>query len=176
MLRLISPGSQLTSASWALPGQRLSKASFYLPHTSSQWHLNKHLPPLACYPTLFLYSAFFSLYSISKLPISLCVNIFLFLPTYQFLCSPIFTQDHPSRASLVAQWLRIRLPMQGTQVRALVREDPTCRGVTKPVSHNYWARVLQLLKPAHLDPLLRNKRSHHNEHPLQQRVAPARRN
>ena len=41
------------------------------------------------------------------------------------------------RASLVAQWLRIRLPMQGTQVRALVREDPTCLGATKPVIHNY---------------------------------------
>ena len=40
-------------------------------------------------------------------------------------------------ASLVTQWLRIRLPMQGTQVRALVREDPTCRGATKPVRHNY---------------------------------------
>ena len=40
-------------------------------------------------------------------------------------------------ASLVAQWLRIRLPMQGTRVRALVREDPTCRRATKPVSHNY---------------------------------------
>ena len=38
---------------------------------------------------------------------------------------------------LVAQWLRILLPMQGTRVRALVREDPTCRGATKPVSHNY---------------------------------------
>ena len=40
-------------------------------------------------------------------------------------------------ASLVAQWLRIHLPMQGTWVRALVWEDPTCRGATKPVSHNY---------------------------------------
>ena len=39
--------------------------------------------------------------------------------------------------SLVVQWLRIRLPVQGTQVRALVREDPTCRGATKPVCHNY---------------------------------------
>ena len=34
--------------------------------------------------------------------------------------------------SLVAQWLRIRLPMQGMQVRALVREDPTCRGELSP--------------------------------------------
>ena len=39
--------------------------------------------------------------------------------------------------SLVAQWIRIRLPMQGTQVRALVWEDPTGCGATKPVRHNY---------------------------------------
>ena len=41
------------------------------------------------------------------------------------------------RASLVAQWLRIHLPMQGTRVRALAWEDPTCHGATKPVHHNY---------------------------------------
>ena len=40
-------------------------------------------------------------------------------------------------ASLVAQWLRICLPMQGTRVRALVWEDPTCHRGTGPVSHNY---------------------------------------
>ena len=39
--------------------------------------------------------------------------------------------------SLVAQWLRIRLSLQGTQVQSLVQEDPTCCGATKPVSHNY---------------------------------------
>ena len=49
-----------------------------------------------------------------------------------------------SWTSLVAQWLRIRLPMQGTRVQALVREYPTCRGATKPVHHNY-ARAPQLL-------------------------------
>ena len=38
--------------------------------------------------------------------------------------------------------------MQGTRVRALVREDPTCRGATKPVCHNYWAWVPQLLSSA----------------------------
>ena len=38
----------------------------------------------------------------------------------------------PARASLVVQWLRICLPMQGTWVRALVWEDPTCRGATRP--------------------------------------------
>ena len=45
--------------------------------------------------------------------------------------------------SLVAQWLRIHLPMQGTQVRALVREDPTCRGATKPVRHDCWVCALE---------------------------------
>ena len=63
--------------------------------------------------------------------------------------------------------------MQGMQVQALVREDPTCSGATKPVrhnywalqpaSHNYWAHVPQLLKPMRLEPVLCNKRSHCNE-------------
>ena len=40
-----------------------------------------------------------------------------------------------NRASLVVQWLRIHLAMQGTQVQSLVREDSTCRGAAKPVCH-----------------------------------------
>ena len=39
--------------------------------------------------------------------------------------------------SLVAQWLRILLPMQGTRVQALLREDLTRCRATKPVRHNY---------------------------------------
>ena len=39
-------------------------------------------------------------------------------------------------ASLVAQWLRVCLPMQGTWVQALVWEDPTCHGAAGPVSRN----------------------------------------
>ena len=81
------------------------------------------------------------------------------------------------RASLVAQWLGICLPVQGTQVRALVQEDPTWHEAIKPVHHNcwactpeptshiYWVHVPQLLKPAHLEPVLRNRRSHCNEKP-----------
>ena len=45
-----------------------------------------------------------------------------------------------TRASLVAQWLRVCLPMQGTRVQALVQKDPICCGAAKPVCHNYWAR------------------------------------
>ena len=74
--------------------------------------------------------------------------------------------------------------MQGTWVRALVREDPTRHRATKPMLHNYWACaleptshnywahapqllkpmcsracMLQLLKPVCLEPMLWNKRS-----------------
>ena len=60
--------------------------------------------------------------------------------------------------------------MQGTWVRALVREDPTCRGATKPVHHNYWARVPRAHAPQQEKPLQWEARA------PQQRVAPARRN
>ena len=46
-------------------------------------------------------------------------------------------QNPISGTSLVAQWLRSCLPMQGTQVQALVWEDSTCRRATEPVRHNY---------------------------------------
>ena len=71
--------------------------------------------------------------------------------------------------------------MQGTQVRALICKDPTCRGATKPVrrnywacalepaSHNYWARELQLLKSVRLEPVLCNEKAVHcNEEYLPQ--------
>ena len=75
-------------------------------------------------------------------------------------------------ASLVAQWLRVCLPMQGTRVRSLVREDPTCRGATKLqlLSLRSGAHEPQLLSPCAattepvcLGPVLCNKRSHRNE-------------
>ena len=97
-------------------------------------------------------------------------GIFLFK---YFLCFPY--QNYKEGTYLVAQWLRIRLPVQETQVQALVREDPTCCGATKPVhhsywacaldpaSHNYWARVPQLLKPARLEPMLCSKEATANK-------------
>ena len=39
--------------------------------------------------------------------------------------------------SLVAQLLGICLPMQGTRVRSLVQEDPTCHRASQPVRDNY---------------------------------------
>ena len=108
-------------------------------------------------------------------------EVFAYHTSDNELASRMYKKSYNSkttaRASLVAQWLRIHLPRQGTWVRALVQEDPTCHRATKPVhrnywacalepmSHNYWALVPQLLKPACLEPMLRNKRSHHNEKP-----------
>ena len=67
--------------------------------------------------------------------------------------------------SLVVQWLRIHLPVQGTWVGSLVGEDPTYRGATKPVSHNSRAWEPQLLKPACLEPMLCDKRNHCSKKP-----------
>ena len=39
----------------------------------------------------------------------------------------------------MAQGLGIHLPMQETQVRSLVWEDPTCHGASKPVPHHSMA-------------------------------------
>ena len=52
------------------------------------------------------------------------------------------------RTSLVLQWLRIHLPMLGKRVQFLVWEDSTCHRATKPMSHNYWACLLQHKKPS----------------------------
>ena len=38
---------------------------------------------------------------------------------------------------MVVQRLRVRLPMQGTQVRFLVQEDHICYRASKPMNHSY---------------------------------------
>ena len=57
----------------------------------------------------------------------------------------------------MVQWLRIHQPMQAMGVQALVQEDSTCRGATKPVHHYYWVHTPE--------PELCNKRSQCNEKP-----------
>ena len=54
-----------------------------------------------------------------------------------------YFKNRVTGASLVAQWLGIHLPRQGTWVQALIWEDPTCCGATKPVHHNHWACAIQ---------------------------------
>ena len=74
------------------------------------------------------------------------------------------------RASLVAQWLRIRLPKQETRVQSLSREDPSGRGAAKPVSHSYYAGAIEpgsrsYGSPRAPEPVLGNERGRHSEKP-----------
>ena len=84
------------------------------------------------------------------------------------LCVLTFHGYHklPLRASPVAQWIRIRLPVQSAQVRSPVQENATCLGATKPEHRNYLARVPQLLRPTCLDCVLRTTRSRRSEKPV----------
>ena len=60
------------------------------------------------------------------------------------LWSPFLMEfKYEERDSLVVQWLRILLPMEGTRVQSLVQEHPTCLGATKPMRHNYRACALE---------------------------------
>ena len=102
----------------------------------------------------------------------------------------LYSRKEHNRASLVAQWLRIHLPMQGTRVRGLVREDPTCRGATNPVRHNNWACALEPMSHKSLSSRATTTEAHvprarapqqekppqWGAHTPQQRVAPARHN
>ena len=111
-----------------------------------------------------------SIVEILKLWISVLILIFLWQKWGMLIVKKKKKKKWDPGTSLVVQWLRIYLPMQRTQVRALVQEDPTCHGATKPVCHNYWACALepvshnywahepQLLKPACLEPVLCNEK------------------
>ena len=68
------------------------------------------------------------------------------------------------QTSLVVQWLRIRLPMQGTWVQSLAQKDPTCCRATNPCDATpkpicprdhalQEARALQLESSPHLPQL-----------------------
>ena len=99
-------------------------------------------------------------------------------------------KHHHFGTSLLAQWLKIRLPMQGTQVRALLWEDPTCHGATKLVRQNYWACTLEPASDNYWSPRATTTEAHvpragaqQQENPPQwearipqRREAPARRN
>ena len=58
---------------------------------------------------------------------------------------------------MVVQRLGIHLPMQRSRAWSLVWEYSACLGATKPVGLDYWAWALE--------PVLCDKRSHHNDKP-----------
>ena len=86
------------------------------------------------------------------------------------------------RASLVEQWLRIHLPMQGTRVRALVGKIPRaaeqlspCATTTEPALYSPWGTTTEARVPR-ARALQQEKPQQWEAHAPQWRVAPARGN
>ena len=74
--------------------------------------------------------------------------------------------------SLAFQWLRIRQPIQGTQVQSLVQEDPIHHRATKPTCCNYSGRAYVPRSCA----LHQGTPLQQEARPPQQRAAPAHHN
>ena len=88
--------------------------------------------------------------------LALAGGFFFFLLTTEppITYPKIYFKIKEKRTSLVVEWIGVRLSMQGTRIRSLFREDPTCHGTTK-------VRVPKLLKPVCLEPHVCSKRSQH---------------
>ena len=84
----------------------------------------------------------------------------------KFKQTKTLTNKRKKPTSLVLQWLRIRLPMQRTQVWSLVWEDPTNWGAPKPGHHSGSARAPEPASPDHWSPRAWSPRSE-TERPLQ---------
>ena len=76
-----------------------------------------------------------------------------------------YHQEPEFQTSLIVQWMGICLPVQGTQVQSLVREDSTCCAATQPMPHNHRSHMLWMLKLCTLS-LCSARRSHHDEKPV----------
>ena len=59
----------------------------------------------------------------------------------------IYMQKRNLGTFLVIQWLRLRLPMEETQVSSPIQEDLTCRRAGEPVHHSYGACPLESMSP-----------------------------
>ena len=94
-----------------------------------------------CFLSLFTYDIIRSslfwgrLFHWDTMDIQHCVSLKCIMWWFNYIYLSIYIYG----TSLVVQWIRICLSMQGTQVWSLVWEDSTCLGATKPMDHNYWS-------------------------------------
>ena len=90
------------------------------------------------YVSILRSQASFLLIEEKMVPLFLHLHLFFFppLPGKDCLSSLKFNFENSDEGLL---WFRIHLPMQGTQVRSLVKElkYPTCGGATKPAWYNW---------------------------------------
>ena len=72
-------------------------------------------------------------YRFHTIPIKIAMALFFFF---------FRNRETHSWASLVVQWIRINLPMQGIWIQSPVQEDSTCCEATEPM-YCYWAQALE---------------------------------
>ena len=96
-----------------------------------------------------LISSTLSPFMITWFPVLYYLNIYIYI-SWDFLGGMV-DRNLPAPSAVI-------------QVRSLVWEDLTCLRAARPTHHNYWSLMQHLLKPAHLEPVLRKKRNH-NEKP-----------
>lgn len=53
----------------------------------------------------------------------------------------VFGSRITDRTYLEVQWMRVLVPVQGTHLGSLVREDSTCQRATRSVHHNIEPRL-----------------------------------
>ena len=108
------------------------------------WHLNFLFHKVAFIELPFLNSFLYFLWRLTHFKDN-AISIFSFLKIYWDFSDGPVAKNPPANTR--------------TWVPSLVWEDPTCCRAAKPLHPSYWAHTLE--------PVLRNKRSHHSEKPLQ---------
>ena len=77
----------------------------------------------------------------------------------------------PPRTSLVVQWLRVHLPVEGKEVPSLLLEDSTIGGAAKPANHTNRSHYQE--KARHFNPRVAPTRQSEKAHVGQQRPSAA---
>ena len=88
-----------------------------------------------------------------------CQGGSLAIPTLPFKRTQNLAQNISVRTTLVVQWLRIRLPVQGAPAGSLAQEDPMCHGATKSLCHHYWCPCPRASAPPQKKPPQREARA-----------------
>ena len=126
-----------------IPGTLTQEQAMELKLSHKTHHRFWHNTQTDTHSSVFLVSWFFSKQNetTSFTPTLLCFPTLLnFSETHIKIHSDFFLTTRLPWTSLVVQWLRICLPVQGTWVWYLVWEDSTCHGAAGPVT--------QLLSPS----------------------------
>ena len=98
---------------------------------------------------------------------SLLEKMLYIIGEFQVRLEILYNRSVTLGTSLVVQWLRVYLPVWGTQIWSVVQEDSTRQRATRTVCHNYWS-------PQALEPVLSNQRNQCEQKPThhKERVAP----